>query len=325
MSKLILFFKSHPFVLSLLIGVVSVSTAVTAVLLPGPQGEPGKEVEFRVTNESIEYRYEGDTEYSSLIDLSQLRGPIGENGKQVIFDINDTHIIWRYSDQNTWINLILLDSLKGLTGRNGTSVELDATSTHIVWKYVDDQTWTNLIDLSLLKGQDGTDGRDVEFQTSETHLQWRYDGESTWNDLIALSLLKGQDGAGGTKGNDGVDGTNGNDGVDGRDVEIDKSISYSVIAGQNWFLGGFVGGIENAYVSFSYSYSYGSIVGDDYIGGFVGIILSSSKIYMTFVLSDLLFVLPSGINAHDLYGFAENTALVYVSFSKQLTEELINN
>lgn len=226
MSKLILFFKSHPFVLSLVIGVVSVSTAVTAVLLPGPQGEPGKEVEFRVTNESIEYRYEGDTEYSSLIDLSQLRGPIGENGKQVIFDINDTHIIWRYSDQNTWINLILLDSLKGLTGRNGTSVELDATSTHIVWKYEDDQTWTNLIDLSLLKGQDGNDGRDVEFQTSETHLQWRYIGETSWNNLIALSLLTG---ANGVDGIDGVDGTNGVDGIngtDGREVEFQTSDTH---------------------------------------------------------------------------------------------------
>jgi hypothetical protein len=191
MSKIIVFIKSNPIFISLFIGVVSISTAVTAVLLPGAQGEPGKEVEFRVTDEAIEYRYDGDSTYTTLIDLDDLIGPMGMNGKDVFFDINETHILWRYHDQTTWIQLISIESLKGLTGNPGKSVMIDTTSSHIVWRYEQDETWQNLIDLDLLKGQDG---REVEFQTSETHIQWRYVGASTWTDLLSLSIIKGTSG-----------------------------------------------------------------------------------------------------------------------------------
>jgi len=205
MSKIIVFIKSNPIFISLFIGVVSISTAVTAVLLPGAQGEPGKEVEFRVTDEAIEYRYDGDSTYTTLIDLDDLIGPMGMNGKDVFFDINETHILWRYSDQTTWMNLIDLESLRGMPGNNGKAIEIDITSTHIVWRYEQDETWRNLIDLDLLKGQDG---REVEFQTSDTHIQWRYVGASTWMDLLSLSIIKGTSGQ------------------EGREVEFQTSLTH---------------------------------------------------------------------------------------------------
>jgi hypothetical protein len=217
MKKILSLLKSHPFILNLVIGFFTVGLATTAILLPGPKGEPGASPVFRVTNSSIEYRYEDSETYLKLIDLNDLRGPIGENGRDVIFDLNDTHIVWRYSDQTTWIQLISIDALKGLTGNPGKSIIIDTTSSHIVWKYDDDTTWTNLVELSSLKGADGEDGREVEFQTNDTHIQWRYVGTTSWTNLLNLSVIKGAD---------GIDGSNGNDGIDGREVEFQTSETH---------------------------------------------------------------------------------------------------
>ena len=273
MNKFIMLIKNNPIISSLIVGVTSISLAVTSIFLPGPQGEPGREIEFRVTNEAIEFRYEDETTYETLINLDQLRGPIGENGRDVVIDITETHVVWRYSDQTTWTNLIPIDTLIGMAGQDGVdgkTIIIDTTSTHIVWKYEDDTTWSNLIDLNTLRGEDGTDGREVEFQTNDTHIQWRYIGEDTWTNLVSLDTLQGIQGLPGENGLDGTDGRevefqtsdthiqwryigddawidlieislisgqNGTDGIDGREVEFqtsDTHIQYRYIGDETW-------------------------------------------------------------------------------------------
>ena len=237
MNKFIMLIKNNPIISSFIVGVTSISLAVTSIFLPGPQGEPGREIEFRVTNEAIEFRYDDETTYNTLINLDQLRGPIGENGRDVVIDMNETHVVWKYSDQTTWINLIPIETLKGMAGQDGVdgqSIIIDTTSTHIVWKYEDETTWTNLVDLNSLKGEDG---REVEFQTSDTHIQWRYVGDDVWKDLLLLETLRGLPGINGADGTDGVDGTNGTDGVDGREVEFqtsDTHIQWRYVGDDAW-------------------------------------------------------------------------------------------
>lgn len=53
MNKFIMLIKSNPIISSFILGVASISLAVTSIFLPGLQGEPGREIEFRVTNEKI--------------------------------------------------------------------------------------------------------------------------------------------------------------------------------------------------------------------------------------------------------------------------------
>ncbi len=48
-----------------------------------------------------------------------IQGIPGENGKQVEFQVNETHIQWRYEGDTEWTNLIALSDLKGPKGDNG--------------------------------------------------------------------------------------------------------------------------------------------------------------------------------------------------------------
>lgn len=90
----------------------------------------------------------------------------GVSGREVEFRVNDTHIQWRYVGEETWLNLVSLETLKGndglpgLPGTNGREVEFSVNETHIQWKYSDEVNYTNLISLDLIKGLAGTNGLD---------------------------------------------------------------------------------------------------------------------------------------------------------------------
>ena len=57
----------------------------------GAPGEDGREVEFRVDSDYIQWHYVGDAEWENLIALFELQGPQGEpgqDGQSDIFTIN---------------------------------------------------------------------------------------------------------------------------------------------------------------------------------------------------------------------------------------------
>ena len=145
----------------------------------GPKGEDGlngadgREVEFNVTNDFIQWRYTTDTVWTDLIALETLKGADGKDG---IDGKNGK------------------DGIDGINGIDGRELKLQVSNTAIQWRY-DDQTseWTDLISLDQLKGidgQNGVDGRPVELRINSGFIQWRISGESVWENLISTDDLK---------------------------------------------------------------------------------------------------------------------------------------
>ena len=214
MNVLIQFMKAHKVILMVSFFTLSTSLALSAVILPSTTHQTPQDIQYRVTEDAIEYRYDDNDTYQVLVTLASLKDALNLGDETLSFDISETHIMYRYGSQADYQALIPLSELKGMAGTDGREVILDMTSTHIVWKYEGDASWTNLLDLSLLKGQDGTDGKKVEFQTSDTHIQYKYEGDANWTNLILLDDIKG---------NDGLDGVQG---LDGRDVEFQTNDTH---------------------------------------------------------------------------------------------------
>lgn len=165
--------------------------------IKGENGQNGDQVELRVNEGNIEWKYKNDTTWISLIALSQLvggQGNPGVDGREVELSTNSTHILWRYEGDSDWNNLLELSSIIGEKGQDGDQIELRVNDGNIEWKYKNDTTWTSLISLSELKGENGSDGKEVEISANTTHIIWRYKGDTEWTNLLELSLLSGQEG-----------------------------------------------------------------------------------------------------------------------------------
>lgn len=107
----------------------------------GPKGEPGedgREVVFKVADDYLQWKYEGDEEWTNLIELISLVGPKGDtgqdgiDGKEVTFQVSENYIQWQYLGDTEWINLVELASLTGSKGEPGedgigiAAIELEA-------------------------------------------------------------------------------------------------------------------------------------------------------------------------------------------------------
>ncbi len=132
--------------------------------------------------------------------LETVRGPKGEDGRKVNFQVSDDYIQWQYDGEDTWTNLIELASLigpqgePGEDGADGHGVVMQVNEDHIQWKYEGDTEWKNLISLDLLmgsKGDEGQDGREVVLRVFDNHIQWQYEGDEEWTNLIEVASLAG--------------------------------------------------------------------------------------------------------------------------------------
>ncbi|NLC94747.1 MAG: hypothetical protein GX676_03540 [Bacilli bacterium] len=93
----------------------------------GQDGKDGREVEFRVENGYIEWRYKGEETWTQLIPLSEITGPAGQDGqdgqdgREVEFRLNDGYLQWRYVGEpdDAWDNLFSLDDIRGEDGEDG--------------------------------------------------------------------------------------------------------------------------------------------------------------------------------------------------------------
>ncbi|MFA5274486.1 MAG: hypothetical protein WC339_03285, partial [Candidatus Izemoplasmatales bacterium] len=63
----------------------------------GPQGEPGKEIQLRLNDVNLEWRYEDETSWSTLFDLTLLQGNDGVGIQSMIINSGGQLII-TYSD-----------------------------------------------------------------------------------------------------------------------------------------------------------------------------------------------------------------------------------
>jgi hypothetical protein len=131
---------------------------------PGPQGDPGedgREIELRVEDDWIQWRYEGDTTWTNLMlagDIEVAPGEDGQDGREVELGTSDTHIQWRYVGEDTWTDLIALEELRGPQGEQGPPGAPGSGGGGGDWPFIfDHQIWRDSAnsELWLVKITDG--------------------------------------------------------------------------------------------------------------------------------------------------------------------------
>lgn len=96
------------------------------------------------------------------VRLKGTGGGGGGDGREVELDVQNNTLVWRYVGDTTWTPLYDLTTLQGEDGDDGgdgREVELSVSATHIRWRYAGDTNWTNLISLSALRGPPGSPGQ----------------------------------------------------------------------------------------------------------------------------------------------------------------------
>ena len=161
-----------------------------------------RKIELKNDGTNVCWRYEGDSEWQTLVSLADITGKDGKDGApgKDGADGKDGK-----------------DGIDGAPGKDGA----DGKDGKDGIDGVDGKPGADGKDGA--DGQPGADGREVELRTTETHIQWRYVGDTEWKDLIALSEItgpKGDKGDKGDKGNSPYIGENGNWWVGDQDTGV---------------------------------------------------------------------------------------------------------
>ena len=158
---------------------------------PGEQGLPGengKPVQVEVIDGSIQWRYEGDEDWTPLVSVEDLTGAKGEDGadaRQIELRQSEDGLTveWRYtSGEDTAFKplITLKNGVDGKDGKDGREVEITVRpykaevtadpeneitgspeqKADIAWRYKtgDDTSWKHMVYLDELKGEKGDSG-----------------------------------------------------------------------------------------------------------------------------------------------------------------------
>lgn len=148
-------------------------------------GEDGKEVELKVSETAIQWRYNDDKNWTDLILLSELKGLDGQSVSLRIDSSNN--IQWKKDNDTEWTNLISLTELKG---SDGFSPILEITA-------IDGGNELDITDVSGTKSLqilNGSNGKEIELGKDDINIKWRYVGDNSWKVLLPISSLKGKNG-----------------------------------------------------------------------------------------------------------------------------------
>ena len=77
-------------------------------------------------------------------------GRPGADGREVEIRVNDDYIQWRYVGESAWLPVISLEALEGEDGVDGRETELAVVDGELFWRYVGQEQWTLLADLMEL-------------------------------------------------------------------------------------------------------------------------------------------------------------------------------
>ena len=194
-------------------------------------GEPGAKVELQKSATHVQWRYEGDEDWTDLVALSALTG---EDGREVELSADATHILWRLTG-GEWAQLVPLSALKGADGRE---LGIRVSGGFIQTRLGTDE-WANLFDLSLAVGPQGPQGEGLHYDASGPFAERSdYDAEDAG---FVFASTDGADGLGGVAvlykrvGASGwgdpveIQGEKGDKGEDGNLVSLEGFVPYATI------------------------------------------------------------------------------------------------
>jgi hypothetical protein len=157
----------------------------------GQRGDDGREIELRVAEGYIQWRYTNESKWRNLISVEELRGENGEPGAD-----GQTGPIGRQGPEGK----------EGPQGPEGERVMLQLNGTDIQWCYKNSEKWSTLFSLKDLKGDKGDKGDPGKDGQR---------GEAGPRGPIGMTGLQGKQGPKGLKGDKGNTGAKGADGKDG--------------------------------------------------------------------------------------------------------------
>ncbi len=167
-----------------------------------------RKIELKNDGTNVCWRYEGDSEWQTLISLADITGKDGKDGapgKDGADGKDGKDGIDGAPGKDGADGKDGKDGIDGADGKDGADGAPGKDG-------VDGAPGKDGADGA--DGQPGADGREVELRTTETHIQWRYVGDTEWKDLIALSEITGP------KGDVPTIGDNGNWWIGGEDTGI---------------------------------------------------------------------------------------------------------
>ncbi len=99
-----------------------------------------------------------DTDYQTWLNTIK-----GDKGEKIQLNVGQIHLQYRYEGETQWIDLLDLSALKGKPGNdgvNGKEIELGIDNGFISWRMQGNLQWNPLFSLSQMQGANGNDGKD---------------------------------------------------------------------------------------------------------------------------------------------------------------------
>lgn len=87
------------------------AATLVRVALSVLKGVDGKTPEITADGTAIKWRYQGASDWNTLVQLSLLKGDKGDDGEKVMIRKGDTGIEWKYEDDALWQTLVPLSDL----------------------------------------------------------------------------------------------------------------------------------------------------------------------------------------------------------------------
>lgn len=134
-------------------------------------------IELRVNENYLEWK-KTDNDWMTLFDLSTLKGT---DGNSCEFEVKNNKLICKYSDGN---DIILFD-FSSISGINVQEIQLQVDNNKLKWKYTNDENWKELYDFSIFD-------RELKLEIKDNKLMYGYD--DNLKELLDLDSLKGEDG-----------------------------------------------------------------------------------------------------------------------------------
>lgn len=168
--------------------------------LDGADGEDGREVEFRISDTHIQWRYRGESTWRDLLSLASIIGPEGPQGPEGPRGPEGPPGSPGTNGQTGLRGEIGppgADGTPGTAGRDGSGIVLLVESGVLVWRYDGEGSLSNR-ELFTIDSENNElnfrSGREVEFRVTETKIEWQYVGSDDWNELISLAAIQGPQG-----------------------------------------------------------------------------------------------------------------------------------
>ena len=138
-----------------------------------------EELEFRLNDGVLEWKYVNDDEWKLACDLSDIDK---EQSNDIEIRVNDCYLEWNLND-NEWIRLFDLSTLKGKDGENP---EFEVVDNKLMLEYPNKDKEV-LFDFNAIKP---SDGKDVILQMNGKMLEWKYSDSEEWIKLYDFSVLE---------------------------------------------------------------------------------------------------------------------------------------